>query len=80
MIHLGLGDRWKMLIGFGCDGASINIANQGLKDCLHETAPWITFVWCLAHRLEALKHAFKHTFFTEVDEMLMQFFSCTKKS
>lgn len=56
---VGLTDEWKMkLIGFGCDGTSVNIADRGLKMYLLDGAPWIEVFCCLAHRLElALKDA-----------------------
>ena len=42
MTHVGVGNDWrKKIIGFGCDGASVNIANRGLKGLLHESAPWV---------------------------------------
>ena len=73
MIHVGVSSDWKKKrTGFGCDGASVNIVNRGLKGLLRESAPWVQFVWCLAHRLElALKYALKDTVFMLVDEMLM---------
>ena len=52
------------LIGFGCGGTSVNIAERGLKMYLQDGAPWIEVFWCLAHRLElALKDALKGTLF-----------------
>ena len=82
MIHVGVGSDWKgKLVGFECDGASVNIANRGLKGLLHESAPWVQFVWCLARTLElALKDALKNTLFTLVDEMLMQFYCVYEES
>ena len=69
------------LIGFGCDGTSINIANRGLKMYLQDVAPWIEVFWYLAHRLEfALKDALKDTLFKSVDEMLLQVYYLYEKS
>ena len=50
---------WKAkLVGYGCDGASVNIACNGLKRYFEEAVPWIIMFWCLAHRLElAVKDA-----------------------
>ena len=31
----------KNLIGFGCDGTSVNIGDEGLKMYLQQTAAWI---------------------------------------
>lgn len=46
-------DNWKSkLIGFGCDGASVNIAASGLRGHLEEAVPWVTVFWCFVHRLE----------------------------
>ena len=79
---VGLSDDWKMkLIGFGCDGISVNIAERGLKMYLQDVVPWIEVFWCLAHRLElALKDALKGTLFKSVDEMLLQVYYLYEKS
>ena len=79
---VGLTDEWKMkLIGFGCDGTSVNIAERGLKMYLQDVAPWIEVFWCLAHRLElALKDTLKGTLFKSVDEMLLQVYYLYEKS
>ena len=65
---------WKArLVGYGCDGASGNIASHGLKGHFEEAVPWIIMFWCLAHRLElAVKDALKSTLFDNVDNMLMR--------
>ena len=80
--YVGLPDDWnKKLVGFGCDGTSVNIADHGLKMYLQETAPWIETFWCLAHRLElSLKDALKGTLFTSVDEMLLRVYFLYEKS
>lgn len=55
----GLDDEPSKLVGFGCDGANVNMGDRGVRGL----RPWVITVWCLAHRLElALKDAFK-TFF-----------------
>ena len=63
---------WKTkMIGFGCDGASANMAEGGLRGLLRSEFPWICMFWCLAHRLElAVKDALKGTYFTTIDELL----------
>lgn len=65
-----------------CAGASVNLANRGLKGYLHESAPWVQFVSCIAHRLElALKDALKHTTLLPlIDEMLMRMYYLYDKS
>ena len=64
---------WKdKLVGFGCDGANVNIVAGGLRGYLTEEVPWIVVFWCLAHRLElALKDSLKDTLFSAIDEMLL---------
>ena len=55
------------MIGFGCDGASVNIAAKGLRGYLEESVPWVIVFWCLAHRLELpLKDALKGTVFSAI--------------
>lgn len=64
---------WEKLIGFGCDGTSINIGAGDLKGFLEKSAPWVVVFGCLAHRLElSLKDALKDTFFSSIDEMLLR--------
>lgn len=71
----------EKLIGFGCDGANVNMGDQGLKGQLKATRPWLITVWCLAHRLElSLKDAFKNTLFSEIDEFLLRIYSVYSKS
>ena len=41
----------KQLIGFGTDGANVNIASTGLKCLVEKELPSIFWMWCLAHRL-----------------------------
>ena len=76
-------DDWKKkLISFGCDGASANIAANGLKGQLEKDVPWILMFWCLYHRLElALKDALKaNPTFLAVDEMLLRLYFLYEKS
>ena len=67
---------WKdKLIGFGCDGTSVNITGNGLKGYLEQNCPWIVTFWCLAHRLElSIKDALKSTYFSIIDDVLMQLY------
>ena len=64
---------WKdKLIGFGCDGTSVNIAGNGLRGFLEQSCSWIVTFWCLAHRLElSIKDALKSSYFSTIDEVLM---------
>ena len=48
--YLGVDIKSKKLIGFGCDGASVNIAKQGVRGLIQVDRPWLITVWCLAHR------------------------------
>ena len=79
---MGLPSEWnKKLVGFGCDGTSVNIGDHGLKMYLQQTAPWIEVFWCLAHRLElSLKDAVKDTLFVSIDEMLLRVYYLYEKS
>ena len=65
--YMGSEDWKAKTIGFGCDGASANIAEGGLKGILTKEVPWIYMFWCLAHRLElSVKDALKSTFFSTI--------------
>ena len=61
-------------IGFGYDGANANMGERsGIKGHLKETVPWVVVCWCSAHRFElSLKDALKTSFFTAIDELLLQ--------
>ena len=78
---LGTSSNWEAkLVGFGCDGTSVNIAAGGLRGRhLEEPMPWIVVFWCLAHRLElALKDALKKTFFGDIDDCSYIYITCMK--
>ena len=78
---MGTADWETKLIGFGCDGANANMGDRGLKGFLKEAVPWVVVCWCLAHRLElSLKNALKNTFFTVMDELLLQVYFLYEKS
>lgn len=74
--------NWKQkLIGIGCDGANVNMGDNGLKGKIKEHVPWIVLFWCLAHCLEiALKDALANTFFSSVDELLLRLYYLYEKS
>ena len=68
-------------MGYGCDGASANIALGGLRGQLTEEVPWLVMFWCLAHRLElSLNDSFKNTYFASIDEMLLRLYYLYEKS
>ena len=75
-------DNWKTkMIGFGCDGASANIAEGGLRGILTREVPWIFMFWCLAHRLElSVKDALQSTFFGTIDDVLLRLYYIYNKS
>ena len=79
--YLGVDIKSKKLIGFGCDGASVNIAKQGVRGLIQVDRPWLITVWCLAHRLElSLKDALKNTLFSVIDEFLMRIYYVYSKA
>lgn len=82
MEFAGIGDEWKQqLVGFGCDGTSVNIAAHGVKGYLQEASPWVEVFWCLAHRLElSLKDALNDTLFQAIDETLLRVYYVYEKS
>lgn len=50
---LGVTTWDRKLIGFGTDGASVNMGKKaGVAVKLGEDTPWLTDVHCLPHRLE----------------------------
>ena len=54
---------------------------RGLRGLLQQRLPWVIVFWCLIHRLElSLKDALKNTFFSSVDEFLMQVYYVYEKS
>lgn len=75
-------ENWKQkLVGFGCDGASVNMGANGLRGLLEQDVPWVISFWCLIHRLQlALKDSLKSTYFASVDEMLTQLYLLYEKS
>ena len=81
LTYAGVTGWENKLVGFGCDGASVNIAANGLRGYLEESVPWVIVFWCLAHRLElALEDALKGTLFSAVDEMLLRVYYLYKNS
>ncbi len=75
MDYVGVSDWKDKLVGFGCDGASVNIAARGVRGYITDVVPWVVVFWCLAHRLElALKDSLKDTLFSVIDEMLLRIY------
>ena len=73
--HMDVKDWKDNLIGFGCDGTSVNIAGNGLRGFLEQSYPWIVTFWCLAHCLElSIKDALKSSYFSTIDEVLMRLY------
>ena len=42
-------DQPAKLVGFGCDGANVNLGDGGLRGKLEVERPWLIMTWCLAH-------------------------------
>lgn len=81
MEYVGISDWKNRLVGYGCDGASANIAAGGLRGQLEEEVPWVVMFWCLAHRLElSLSDALKCTCFASIDDMLLRLYYLYEKS
>ena len=68
-------------MGFGCDGASVNMGANALRGLLEQAVSWVICFWCLIHRLQlALKDSLKSTFFSSIDDMLTQLYLLYQKS
>ena len=79
--YVGLANWEDKLIGFGCDGTSVNIAAGGLRGYLEQSVPWVVVFWCLAHRLElSSKDALGATLLSSIDDMLMRVYYLYEKS
>ena len=79
--YMNITDWQQKIIGLGCDGCSANMGERGLRGLLQQSLPWVVVFWCLAHRLElSLKDALKNTFFSSVDELLLQVYYVYEKS
>ena len=58
----------KLFIGFGCDGANVNMGDNGVKGLIQSDKPWVVTVRCFAHRLEqAIKDALKKMSFQQLN-------------
>ena len=75
MQHMEIDDWNARTIGFGCDGASANIAEGGLKGILTRE------VFMFANRLElSVQDALKSTFFGTTDDVLLRLYYIYNKS
>ena len=79
---INIDNFYEKLVGFGGDGASVNHGKkQSVKAILREENPWLTFGWCVAHRLElALKDCLNGTAFDDIDEIILRLHYLYKKS
>ena len=81
LVYVGMDDEPSKFIGFGCDGASVNMGERGVRGLLCTDRPWVVTIWCLAHTLElSLKDALKNTLFSNIDEFLMQIYYVYSKA
>jgi hypothetical protein len=71
-------------VGFGADGAAVNLGVRGgvsvlMKD--DEGIDWLVTVHCASHRLElSIADALKSTVFSDINEMLQNVYSFYKRS
>ena len=71
-------EHCSKLVGFGTDGASANIAKEGLRGLVKRQLPWIFWMWCLAHRVELA--GLKGTTFDLIDDMLLKLYYIRENS
>ena len=72
----------NQLHGLNIDSASVNTGiHSGLGTRIrNELSPWVTLIHCFNHRLElAIKDAFKGTFFSGIDTMLLKLYYLYQK-
>lgn len=46
LAYLELDQQPSKLIGFGCDGANVNMGNNGVKGLIQSDRPWVVIIWC----------------------------------
>ena len=81
LAYVEVDQKPSKLIGFGCDGANVNMGDNGVKGLIQSDRPWVIAVWCLAHRLElALKDALKDTLFSDINDFLLRVYYVYSKS
>ena len=70
-------------VGFGADGAAVNLGIRGVSVLMKsdEGIDWLVTVHCASHRLElSIADALKSTVFSDINEMLQNVYSFYKKS
>ena len=79
-IH-GLAEAYEKIVFFASDGSSVNCGiKNGLIMLIKEELPWVSFLWCVAHRLElALKDSLK-TWMEPINVCLMNLYYMYQKS
>ena len=74
---VGVNDWENRLVGFGCDGASVNMGANGFRSYLEKA---VFGCLSLAHHLElALKDTLKATLFVTIDDMLLSLYFLYEK-
>ena len=77
---LGIIDFRSKLVGFGADGASVNMGNrEGVIAIIRKELPWIIFNLVLIASI-AVKEALNGTMFDVIDEMLSNIYYLYEKS
>ena len=70
-------DKMRKMVGFGCDGARVNLGEIVLRGLLEVDMPWLVTVWCFANRVEL---SLKDAFFSCTDEVLLRVYFLYCKS
>ena len=76
-------DVYEKLVSFDANGTNTNSGHKdSVKAILQHMNPWLTFGWCILHRLElALKDGLgKNQLFQDVEEMILRLYYIYKKS
>ena len=76
-------DVYEKLVSFGANGTNTNSGHKdSVKAILQHMNPWLTFGWCILHRLElALKDGLgKNHLFQDVEQMILRLYYIYKKS
>ena len=80
--NIGIENYLAKLVGFGSDGAAVNCGKkEGIITLLRKQNAWLTFGWCVAHKLElALEDSLSGTSFDDVDELILRMYYLYKRS
>ncbi len=80
----GVNSLKEHTVGFGADGAAVNLGVRGGVSALmknDEEIDWLVTVHCASHRLElGIADALKSTLFSDINEMLQKVYSLYKNS